>query len=144
MSGEVHASIRPDNALANRNNDTSNADKARSREGGMQKSIGLAIVTIFAGTGTVRAQVPLSTYADSKGYINVQELTCGQLANTYQEDADYLTAWYSGWYNGLAKKHFADIPRAKEGEHLVIVYCKAHPEKKVVHAIGVMLKEEKD
>jgi len=89
-----------------------------------------------------RAQTPLSKYADAKGYIDVQALTCAQLAGTYQEDADYLAAWYSGWYNGLAKKHFARITRIKEGEHNVIVYCKAHPEMKVIQAIDVILKQE--
>jgi len=37
------------------------------------------------------SQVELKTYADSDGYIDVQKLTCAQLANTFQEDADYLT-----------------------------------------------------
>ena len=41
--------------------------------------------------GQAAAQVELKTYADSDGYIDVQALTCAQLANTYQEDADYLT-----------------------------------------------------
>ncbi|WP_309248218.1 HdeA/HdeB family chaperone [Bradyrhizobium japonicum] len=80
---------------------------------------------------------------DSKGFIDVQALTCAQLANTYQEDADYLAAWYSGWYNGLAQKHFAHVTRAKSGEHQVIVYCKAHPELKVIQAIDVLFKNEK-
>ena len=88
------------------------------------------------------AQVPLSTYMDEKGYIDVQALTCAQLANTFQEDADYLAAWYSGWYNGLAKRHYAHFPRAKSGEHDLIVYCKAHPEAKIIHAIDVLLKDK--
>ena len=50
------------------------------------------------------AQVPLSTYTDADGYLDVQKLTCGQPAGTFQEDADLLVAWYSGWYNGPAKK----------------------------------------
>jgi hypothetical protein len=54
-----------------------------------------------------------------------------------------LAAWYSGWYNGLAKKHFAHITRVKPGEHLVIQYCKQHPELKVIQAIDVVLKEER-
>ncbi len=87
--------------------------------------------------------VPLSTYTDAKGYLDVQAFTCAQLANTYQEDADMLAAWYSGWYNGLAKKHFAHVGRVKSGEHNVIVYCKAHPEAKVIQAIDLLLKSEK-
>jgi hypothetical protein len=90
-----------------------------------------------------RAQVPLSAYTDANGFIDVQALTCAQLANTFQEDADMLAVWYSGWYNGLAKKHFAHVTRAKAGEHQVIPYCKAHPQMKVVEAIDVLLKDEK-
>ena len=70
-----------------------------------------------------------------------QKLTCGQLANTYQEDANALASWYSGWYNGLAHKHFADLKKGKEGEHIVIEYCKAHPDETIIHAIGLMLKD---
>ena len=90
-----------------------------------------------------RAAVDLSTYADANGFIDVQALTCAQLANTYQEDADMLAAWYSGWYNGLAKKHYAHFTRAKSGEHQLILYCKAHPELKIIQAIDVLLKDEK-
>jgi hypothetical protein len=39
------------------------------------------------------AQVPLSTYTDAAGCLDVQKLTCGQLAGTFQEDADLLVAW---------------------------------------------------
>lgn len=45
-------------------------------------------------------QVELKNYADAKGYIDVQKLTCAQLAGTFQEDADFLGIWYSGWYRG--------------------------------------------
>jgi hypothetical protein len=88
------------------------------------------------------AQVPLSAYMDKNGYIDVQALTCAQLANTFQEDADYLAAWYSGWYNGLAKYHTAKIARAKSDEHNVIVYCKQHPEMKIIQAIDVIFKRQ--
>lgn len=96
-----------------------------------------AISPIFS---LARAQVPLSSYTDANGYIDVQALTCAQLANTFQEDADYLAARYSGWYNGLAKYHTAKISRAKSDEHNVIVYCKQHPEVKVIQAIDVIFK----
>ena len=87
------------------------------------------------------AQTPLSAYADAKGYVDVQNLTCGQLAGTFQEDADMLTAWYSGWYNGLARKHLLEVKRAKEAEHEVIQYCKANQDKKVIEAIAVVFKD---
>ena len=83
------------------------------------------------------AQSELKTYADKDGFLNVQALTCAQLAGTFQEDADLLTTWYSGWYNGLAKKHYINVPRSREAEHEVIVYCKANPTVKVIKAIGL-------
>ena len=65
-------------------------------------------------------------------------LTCAQLANTYQGDANVLTAWYSGWYNGLDHKHYLDYTKGWIAEHDVIEYCKAHPDEKIVHAIHAM------
>jgi hypothetical protein len=70
----------------------------------------------------------------------VQALTCAAPAGTWQGDADRLTTWYSGWYNGLAKKHYFNIARTKELEHEVIVYCKANPQIRIIEAIDVMLK----
>lgn len=83
------------------------------------------------------------TYADSKGYIDVQKLTCAQLVNTYQEDADFLGVWYSGWYNGLAKKHAINVPRVKQQIHNVIVHCKANTGKTIIQAIDFVLKQER-
>ena len=100
-----------------------------------------AVAVMLVGVSSGQAQVPLSAYTDANGFIDVQGLTCAQLAGTFQEDADMLAAWYSGWYNGLANKHFAHITRVKPGEHLVIQYCKQHPELKVIQAIDVVLKE---
>ena len=90
------------------------------------------------------AQTPLSNYANDKGYIDVQKLTCAQLAGTFQEDADFLGVRYSGWYNGLAKKHAIKVDRVKEGIHEVIVYCKDHQDKKVIQAIDAILKSKND
>ena len=89
------------------------------------------------------AQTPLSAYADAKGYIDVQKLTCAQLAGTFQEDADMLTAWYSGWYNGLAKAHRAKISRVKDDLHLVITHCKANPNITIIKAIDTVFKGKK-
>jgi hypothetical protein len=89
------------------------------------------------------APIPLSAYVDANGFLDVQALTCAQLADTYQQDADLLTAWYSGWYNGLAKKHYYDIGKSKQLEHEVIVYCKANRDKKIIEAIAVVFKDER-
>ena len=91
--------------------------------------------------GAAQAQVELSTYADADGNLDVQKLTCAQLAGTFQEDADFMTVWYSGWYNGLANFSKMKVDRAKELEHRVIVYCKAHPKTKVITAMDINIKK---
>jgi HdeA/HdeB family len=110
------------------------------RKNPMIKKLLLCCAAI-AFAGQAFAQVELKTYADRDGYLDVQKLTCAQLANTFQEDADYLAAWYSGWYNGLAKKHMMQVSRAKALQHEVIVHCKANPGKKVIEAIDVVFKD---
>jgi hypothetical protein len=109
----------------------------------MRYLILLSAICLATAGGAARAQTDLSAYADANGFLNVQELTCAQLAGTWQEDADRLTAWYSGWYNGLAKKHYMDIRKAKVVEHEVIMYCKANPEKRIIEAIAVVFKDER-
>jgi len=100
-----------------------------------------AVIAASLATGAFANQ-ELNVYANPEGYLDVQALTCAQLANTFQEDANYMTAWYSGWYNGLAHKHFANIPRSKEAEHEVIVYCKEHPgDEKVIHIMSRVFDE---
>src|SRR5271155_3103483 len=101
----------------------------------------LAAAALVASASVSQAQVDLSTYTDAKGYLNVRALTCAQLANTYQEDANFLGAWYSGWWNGHLKRHSINIARAKQGLHEVIVYCKANPDKKVVDAVDDFAKK---
>ena len=100
-----------------------------------------AAAALVASASASQAQVELKTYMDDKGYLNVRALTCAQLAGTFQEDADFLGAWYSGWWNGHFKRHVVNIPRAKQGIHEVIVYCKANPDTKVVDAVDTYVKK---
>lgn len=110
----------------------------------MRSKLLLSATLLVVSMASAKAQVPLSSYVDANGFIDVQKLTCAQLAGTYQEDADALTAWYSGWYNGLAKKHFLDLRKGKVAEHEVIVYCKANPDKRIIDAIAVVFKAERE
>src|SRR5271166_1751684 len=103
--------------------------------------VALVAAALVASASASRAQVELKTYMDDKGYLNVRALTCGQLANTYQEDADFLGAWYSGWWNGHMKRHSINVARTKQGIHEVIVYCKANPSAKVVDAVDAYVKK---
>jgi hypothetical protein len=43
-------------------------------------------LTLWGGRNSLR--VDLTAHADKDGYIEVQKLTCLQLANTYQKHAD--------------------------------------------------------
>ena len=104
----------------------------------------MTVAFLALTNSAAHSQVDLSTYADANGFLDVQALTCAQLANTWQEDADRLASWYSGWYNGLAKKHYMDIRKGKEAEHEVIVYCKAHPELKIIQAMDVVFKSMRE
>ena len=106
----------------------------------MRFVISLCAMTTL-GVGVAQAQTDLSSYADAKGNLDVQALTCAQLAGTWQEDADFMTVWYSGWYNGLAGYSKMKVDRAKELEHRVIVYCKAHPDVKVIKAMDINIKQ---
>ena len=101
----------------------------------------IAAATLAASASASQAQVALATYADDKGYINVKALTCAQLANTTQDDANFLGVWYSGWFNGHLKRHSINMERAKKGIHEVIEYCKANPDKKVVEAVEDYVKK---
>jgi hypothetical protein len=110
----------------------------------MRKIVTAACFTLTLSPVAVSAQTPLTNYADDKGYIDVQKMTCGQLAGTFQEDADFLGVWYSGWYNGLGKKHAINVDRVKKNIHEVIVYCKENKDKKIIQAIAAVLKAERN
>jgi len=114
----------------------------------MRKPLTFLTATILAAALTianapVKGQTDLSAYTDANGFLDVQKLTCAQLAGTWQEDADALMTWYSGWYNGLAKKHFFHISRAKRLEHEVILHCKANPGIRIIDAMAVIFKDER-
>jgi hypothetical protein len=109
----------------------------------MSTRIVIAAACTAIGITAAQAQTPLTKYADPDGMINVQKLSCAALANTFQEDADALSMWYSGWYNGLGKKNSFNWPRAKAMEHAVIVHCKENQNKTIIQAIAWAIEQEK-
>ena len=98
----------------------------------------LAAILSLAAIQSARAQTNLSACVDSEGHVDIQALTCAQLAGTWQEDADMFP---SGWYDGLVRMHRLNVRRAKEAEHEVMPYCKAKPSKPVFEAIAVVFKD---
>jgi hypothetical protein len=106
-------------------------------------AVTLGAAMVMAGS-SAKAQVNLSEYADPEGFLDIQALTCAQLAGTWQDQADLLSSWYSGWYNGLAKRHYMDIRKGREAEHELIVYCKANPQLRIIQAIDVVFKSMRE
>jgi hypothetical protein len=82
-------------------------------------------------------------YADPNGNIDIQTLTCGQLVSTYQEDAEFVLLWSSGWYNGLARKSAVNVPRVKESIRSIIAYCQVNKDKRLTQAIDAAAKNER-
>jgi hypothetical protein len=83
-------------------------------------------------------QAEITTLADDKGLIDMASLTCGQLLSVYQEDADFLLAWYSGWTNGMAKSRTLNLKAVKDATHNVIIHCKSNLTRRVADAIEAL------
>jgi hypothetical protein len=82
----------------------------------------------------------LARYADANGNMDVRQLTCAHLDGASADEAQLLLAWYSGWYNGLAKGRGINLSRIRYNIHNVIDYCKANRDKKLVAVMELMLK----
>jgi hypothetical protein len=89
------------------------------------------------------AQTSLSRYGDANGSVDIGRLTCGQLDDTSNDEADVLLAWYSGWHSGLANKRAANtinIARLRYVMRNVVDYCQANRNKKLTQVLELMLK----
>lgn len=100
--------------------------------------IAAELAAACASTPVQQPQAEITTLADDKGVIDMGSLTCGQLLSVYQEDADFLLAWYSGWTNGMAKSRTLRLKAVKGATHNVIVYCKANLTRRVADAIEAL------
>jgi hypothetical protein len=105
----------------------------------MYKSLILAAILCTAGISTARAQVDLSTYADGNGLINVQKLTCAQLAGTWQGDADMLTTWYSGTWT--CRKALPGHQERQEGGARGDRLLQGQSDQLIIEAIAVVFKD---
>jgi hypothetical protein len=88
----------------------------------------------------VAAQTNLGRYADANGNLDVRTITCGHLADTSFEESQLLLAWYSGWYNGTAKKKGVNLPRVRYNTRTVLDYCRANRDKRLSDVMDLMLK----
>ncbi|HTV26613.1 MAG TPA: HdeA/HdeB family chaperone [Xanthobacteraceae bacterium] len=81
-----------------------------------------------------------ATYADANGNYDVNQLTCGHLDVASPNEAKLFLAWYSGWYNGLAKGRGINLARVRYNIQNVIDYCKANRDKRLTDVMQLMLK----
>jgi hypothetical protein len=101
-------------------------------------SVSVAVPEPAPGPPESAPKVELSRYADAKGNIDFQKLTCGQLANTPSQDADVLGALYIGWHNGLAKKNAINVMRIKDVIRDLVVHCRANKDQRLAQAMDVI------
>jgi hypothetical protein len=85
-------------------------------------------------------RVPLAQYADANGNIDVQRLTCGQIADASIEEASFFLSWYSGWYYGTEKKRGINPARVRYVIHSVVDYCKTNRDRKLTDVMAFWLK----
>jgi hypothetical protein len=93
--------------------------------------------------GAQSAQQPyvsLSKYGDANGNVDIRHLSCSHLDQASPSEIDLLLAWYSGWYNGVAKGHGINLPQVRYAMRSVADYCKSNPEKNLVQVMELMLK----
>jgi hypothetical protein len=84
--------------------------------------------------------VALSKYADANGNIDVRRLTCGQLDDASPAETELLLAWYSGWYNGIAKSRGINLARLRYAMRNVADYCRDNRDKNLAQVMELMLK----
>jgi hypothetical protein len=106
----------------------------------LDKACPKVTVTVETPAPARAPQALLSRFADANGNIDVQQLNCGQLAETSPAEIDLLLAWYSGWYNGVAKKRGINLARVRYAIHNVAEFCKANRDKSLAQVMELMLK----
>ena len=83
-------------------------------------------------------KVELSRYADAKGNIDFQKLTCGQLASAPPQDSDVLGALSIGWHNGVAKRNAINVARVQDFIRDLAIHCRANKDQRVTQAIELI------
>ena len=98
-------------------------------------SVSVAVPAPASAPPESAPKVELSRYADAKGNIDLQKLTCGQLASAPPHDADILGALSIGWHNGVAKRNTINVARVQDFIGDLAVHCRANKAQRVTQAI---------
>jgi hypothetical protein len=90
-----------------------------------------------AATRPQQPYVSLSNAADAN---DVARLTCGHLADTSDEEAGLLLAWYGYAPSGPTNRRIFNMARLRSAIHTVVDYCKTHRDQNRVKAMERALK----
>jgi hypothetical protein len=82
----------------------------------------------------------LAKLADANGNIDVQHVTCGQLADASPAESELVLAYFSGWYGGVAKRRGINLARVRYAIRTVGDFCKVNRDKSLVQTMDLMLK----
>jgi hypothetical protein len=93
-----------------------------------------------AATRPQQPYVSLSNAADANGAIDVARLTCGHLADTSDEEAGLLLAWYGYAPSGPTNRRIFNMARLRSAIHTIVDYCKTHRDQNLVKAMERVLK----
>jgi hypothetical protein len=85
-------------------------------------------------------QLSLSRFADANGNIDVQQLTCSDFVGLSPDQAGLFLAWYSGWYDGAAKRRSINVARVQYRLKNVTDYCQVNREQKLARVLENFLK----
>jgi hypothetical protein len=85
-------------------------------------------------------RVTLGSLVNASGVVDVQRLSCAELADAAPDEARMFLSWYSGWYAGTAKKRGLNPSRTQNAIHAVMDHCKANRDKKIVQVMELMLR----
>jgi hypothetical protein len=86
-----------------------------------------------------QSSVPLLKSADANGVLDVAGLSCGQVADAADWEADLLLAWYGGSLAPAKNRRF-NMPRLRSAIQNVVAFCKVHRDAKLVKVMDSMLK----
>jgi hypothetical protein len=88
-------------------------------------------------------QLSLSRFADANGNIDVQQLTCSDFVGLSSDQAGLFLAWYSGWYDGAAKRRSINLARVQYRLKNVSDYCQVNREQKLARVLEDFLRERR-
>ena len=93
-----------------------------------------------AATAVQQPFVSLARFADANGNIDVTRLTCGDIADTSNQETDLLLAWYRSAPTAPGKKRLVNLAGLRSAVEALVGYCKANRAVNLVQVMDHFLK----